>query len=87
MRLINICNNCQLVTAAGMANRAHVVFSYGMPVFAVDCSGMTPRFVRLWDGWSVTTQRHINKALDALGHSPAEHINKAKWEKDVFCLT
>lgn len=80
MKLINVCNNCQVVIAAGMANHAYVIFSYGTPVFAIDCSGMHPRFVRLWDGWSVTTQRHINKALDALGHS-ADHIKKADWDK------
>lgn len=78
MKLTNVCTNCQIVCGAGKANRAYVVFSYGTPVFALNCSGMKPRMVRIWSGWSATTQRHINKALDHLGHS---HINKAVWEK------
>ena len=78
MKLTNICTNCQIICGAGKADRAYVVFSYGTPVLALDCSSMKPRMVRLWSGWSATTQRHINKALDCLGHP---HINKAVWDK------
>ena len=78
MKLTNICTNCQIICGAGKADRAYVVFSYGTPVLALDCSGMKPRMVRLWSGWSATTQRHINTALDYLGKP---HINKATWEK------
>ena len=78
MKMINLANNAQLTIWAGNANRAYIVWSYGTPVLAIDCSGQKPRMVRLWGGWSMTTQRHINKALDYLGH---HHINKAAWEK------
>ena len=78
MKLTNICTNCQIICGAGKADRAYVVFSYGTPVLALDCSGMKPRMVRLWSSWSATTQRHINKALDYLEHP---HINKAVWDK------
>lgn len=73
MKLINVCTNCQVVTNKDRS----VIFSYGTPVFAMpigDYSGG----LRLWSGWSATTQRHINKALDLYG---LPHINKAEWEK------
>ena len=78
MKLVNVCNNCQIVTAAGKADRAHVIFSYGTPVLAIDCSGMKSQLVRLWDGWSVTTQRHINKAFTILGDG--FHMDKKTWD-------
>lgn len=82
MTLINVCTNCQIICGAGKANRAYVIFSYGTPVLAVDCSGMENRLVRLWDGWSTTTQRHINKALDMMpGGNHYGKMNKAIWEK------
>lgn len=81
MKLTNVCTNCQIVCGAGKANRAYVIFSYGTPVLAVDCSGMESHLVRLWDGWSVTTQRHINKALDMMpGGNRYGKMNKARWE-------
>ena len=76
MKLVNICNNCQLLVGAGKANRAYVIFDYGTPVLAINCSGMSPRLVRLWAGWSITTQRHINKALATLGR---DGISKSDW--------
>lgn len=79
MTLTNVCNNCQIITAMGKANRAHVIFSYGAPVLAIDCSGMEPQLVRLWDGWSITTQRHINKAFDTFG-SGRFHMTKKQWD-------
>lgn len=67
MKLVNICANCQLIIGAGMANRAYTIYSYGTPVLSVDCSGMKPKLVRHWNGWSMTTQRHINWAFDYMG--------------------
>ena len=82
MMLTNVCANCQIVCGAGKACRAYVIFSYGTPVLAVDCSKMEPCLVRLWDGWSATTQRHINKALDMMpGGNRYGKMNKATWEK------
>lgn len=81
MMLTNVCTNCQIICGAGKANRAYVIFSYGTPVLAVDCSGMENRLVRLWDGWSATTQRHINKALDMMpGGNHYGKMSKARWE-------
>ena len=82
MKVTNVCTNCQIVCGAGNATRAYVIFSYGTPVLAVDCSGMTPSIVHLWSGWSATTQRHINKALDMLpGGNRFGKMNKATWGK------
>lgn len=82
MKVTNVCTNCQIVCGAGKADRAYVIFSYGTPVLAVDCSGMENRLVRLWDGWSATTQRHINKALDMMpGGNRYDKMIKATWEK------
>ena len=82
MMLTNVCNNCQIICGAGKADRAYMIFSYGTPVLAVDCSEMEPRLVRVWDGWSATTQRHINKALDMMpGGNHYGKMNKATWEK------
>ena len=82
MTIKNICTNCQIVCGAGKADRAYVIFSYGTPVLAVDCSGMENRLVRLWDGWSATTQRHINKALNMMpGGNRFGKITKSMWLK------
>ena len=82
MMLTNVCTNCQIICGAGKADRAYMIFSYGTPVLAVDCSEMEPHLVRLWDGWSATTQRHINKALDMMpGGNHYGKMNKATWEK------
>ena len=81
MEMTNVCTNCQIVCGAEKANRAYVIFSYGTPVIAVDCSGMKPCLVRLWDGWSATTQKHINKALDEMpGGNRYGKMTKAIWE-------
>ena len=77
MTIKNICTNCQLVTTSN-PKRYQVIFSYETPVLAIDGSGKDPVLVRLWSGWSATTQRHINKALDYI---MLEHINKATWNK------
>lgn len=80
MKMTNVCTNCQIICGAGKANRAYVIFSYETPVLAVDCSGMSPRLVRLWSGWSMTTMRHINKALDLI-HAGRWRISKTDWDK------
>lgn len=69
MKLTNICNNCQLLATA----KGWTIFDYGTPVLHVDNLG---NFHRLWTGWSITTQRHINKALNTLGRNG---ISKSDW--------
>lgn len=69
MKLINVCNNCQMMET----EKRYVIFDYGTPVLHVDNLG---KYRRLWDGWSITTQRHINKALATLGRNG---IDKATW--------
>lgn len=76
MKLRNICTNCQIVETNGR----EIVFSYGTPVLSILDHGVNGKMEhsRLWAGWSATTQRHINKALDFYG---LDHINKAQWDK------
>lgn len=76
MKMINVCTNCQVVET----EQGNVVFSYGTPVFSIydTMGGVSMGNRRLWNGWSATTQRHINKALDLYG---IPHIDKAKWMK------
>lgn len=47
------------------------VFSYGIPVLAVRMT-MQPAYMRLWDGWSVSTMNHIRKMADV-------SFRKAEW--------
>ena len=76
MKIVNVCTNCQIVETNGR----EIVFSYETPVLAILDHGINGKMEhsRLWSGWSVTTQRHINKALDLYG---LDHINKTMWEK------
>lgn len=76
MKMINVCTNCQVVET----EKGNVIFSYGTPVFSIydTMGGVSMGNRRLWSGWSATTQRHINKALDLYG---LHHISKAKWAK------
>ena len=78
MELVNICNNAQVIIGMGKADRAYTVFSYGTPVLSMDCSGMTPKLVRHWNGYSVTTMRHINKFLES---REWKKLTKKEWEK------
>lgn len=71
LNLNNVCTNCQMVSVNGVS----VVFSYGTQVLSIDRDG---KLHRLWSGWSVTTQKHINKVLSLCG---LPSINKAAWEK------
>lgn len=48
------------------------VYSYDIPVLTGTEEG---EFIRHWDGWSLTTQHDINKAI------PGAHMVKAKWGK------
>ena len=76
MTIKNICTNCQLVSINGH----EVVVSYGTPVLSILDHGENGKMyhTRHWTGWSATTQRHINKALDLYG---LPHINKTQWLK------
>ena len=75
MKIINVCNNCQIVETNGR----EIVFSYGTPVLSILDHGVNGKMEhsRLWTGWSVTTQRHTNKALDLYG---LDHISKKTWD-------
>ena len=46
------------------------VFSYDTPVLRVDNES---NIHRLWSGWSTTTQRDINKAVNV-------NMTKSKWD-------
>lgn len=76
MKMINVCTNCQVVETNGH----EIIFSYGTPVLSILDHGDNGKMKhsRLWSGWSATTQRHINKALDLYG---LDHINKMAWDK------
>lgn len=76
MTIKNICNNCQLISINGH----EVVVSYGTPVLSILDHGENGKMyhTRHWAGWSLTTQRHINKCLDYYG---LPHIDKATWGK------
>ena len=74
MELNNICNNCQVVEMPGKS----VIFSYGTPVLSITGNSGNYMLHRHWDGWSATTQRHINKSLDFLGFS--SKFNKKMWD-------
>ena len=65
MKLSNICTNCQLVENEGVIT----IFSYGTPVLKISPNIFDDKLsslTRLWDGYSVTTIRHINRALDTI---------------------
>lgn len=51
----------------------YILSSYGTPVLRLN-EDMSMN--RLWDGWSTTTQRHINEFLDQFG---VEHGGKDWW--------
>lgn len=71
MKIINVCTNCQLLIYNDAFGPVEVVFSYGVPVASYSGND----FHRHWDGYSVTTLRHINKAL-----KPSTPITKKTWE-------
>lgn len=47
------------------------VYSYGISVLAVRMT-MQPAYMRLWDGWSVSTMNHIRKMAGV-------SFRKAEW--------
>lgn len=49
------------------------VYSYGIPVLAVRMT-MQPAYMRLWDGWSVSTMSHIRK-MAGVSFRKAEWLN------------
>lgn len=53
-----------------------LLFSYGTAVCKLDAGG---NFVRLWDGYSATTQRHINSFIRFYGSR--QQCGKAAWLK------
>ena len=65
MKLTNICTNCQTVENEGIIT----IFSYGTPVLKISPNIFDDKLsslTRLWGGYSSTTMRHINKALDTI---------------------
>ena len=70
-------------------NKAHVIerddgskelISYSTKVARIDANN---KVYRLWDGYSMTTQRHINSFLNLFGHS--ELAGKAVWSNVPYC--
>ena len=51
--------------------------SYNTIVCEVTPSG---DFIRLWDGYSVTTTRHVNSFLYFLGYTGPQYGGKAFWD-------
>lgn len=47
------------------------VYSYGIPVLAARMT-MQPAYMRLWDGWSVSTMNHVRKMAGI-------SFRKAEW--------
>ena len=60
-------------------NGEKTLISYSTAVCRIDGDG---NFIRLWDGWSATTARHINsfRMENGLGA-----ISKAEWMKLDVC--
>lgn len=56
--------------------KAITIKSYDTIVASILFSGGAKILTRHWDGYSVTTLKHINAVLDVFG---MEHINKSKW--------
>lgn len=74
MRITTINNHCVLVSnpvnyGVGIEN---IVFSYDTPVLKIDANNNVKR---LWSGYSVTTLRDINKAVNGL------NLKKKDWDK------
>lgn len=69
MKLVNICNNCQMVTMPTSCGTMEIIYSYGTPVLSYSGN----MYHRHWSGWSATTSRHISKAI-------GRTIPKKEWE-------
>ena len=59
----------------GVTNGWHVCYSYGKPVAKIRLHG--GEFVRLWDGYTGTTLRHVNEFRENHG---LYSINKKGWD-------
>lgn len=59
MKIRTINNHCAVIY--NPANGEITVFSYDTAVFRIDSNN---NMHRLWSGWSSTTQRDINKAVN-----------------------
>lgn len=70
MTATNIRNN---MTIVNLDNGSHILVSYSTNVAVVTAGG---QFVKLWDGYSATTMRHINDFRALYGF---DKMNKAKW--------
>lgn len=55
-------------------NGDRVLFSYDRPVASVEGG----KLYRLWNGWSLTTMRHINSFLLGEGYNK---MTKSQWEE------
>lgn len=55
-------------------NGVNTLISYATRVCKIDIDG---NFVKLWDGYSATTMRHINAFRETYGLAP---ISKKQWE-------
>lgn len=56
------------------------LFSYNTEVAQFENKGDAPIFTRLWPGWSLTTQRHVNAFFDLLGFYELDYKGKANWD-------
>lgn len=73
MKIKTINPHCTVVytrVPSGVGIRS-TVFSYDTPVLTIMENN---DILRHWDGWSLTTQRDINKAI------PGAHMTKATWD-------
>lgn len=72
MTIKTINSHCVAVhTEDTNGNFSCTVFSYDTPVFRVNSDNT---FSRLWNGWSATTQRDINKAVNV-------GLTKKMWDE------
>lgn len=59
------------------SDHVYVLYSYHTPIAMIIRNGGS-NFVRLWDGYSLTTMRHINAFRSLYG---LDAISKKQWEK------
>lgn len=63
----------RIVTVNGKNSLEVYLISYNTAVAKIDNKG---RFIRLWDDYSATTQRHIDSFMDRFG---MRGLGKAEW--------
>jgi hypothetical protein len=64
------------VVKVDSAARVHTLYSYNTAVARIDGDGADAVFTRLWDGYSVTTMKHVNQFRDCNG---MKRLSKAEW--------